>query len=585
MSVARYHVKIVPQSHLLEVQLLLEGVAAGPVHLQVPTWVPGAYGFLKYGRDFYDLTAHSNGVALAVHREGWQGFRVEGARDSLEVRFKVYSHDPAWGELTGLVDHEHAVLIGPRYLHAKAHRGPVRVRYELPEGWALHHPDGARELAPGHFEYPSFEVLYDTPVVAGRFTTITRACAGTPFHFIFLDQAPGFPRHAEALIDGILKVAQACHELFGGFPFAHYSFVFTFNPAAGWGLEHLTSTMIALGEHALIDPEELQRGIRVCAHELFHAWNVCRLKPAPLARPDFTQGSFTDGLWVAEGVTRYYEFLLLVRAGVLTAEQFFSNILNYHRHLVAQPGYARTSVLDSSVATFLNHNRYPGSINNTIDYYDHGMLVAFDLDAHLRCLDAPSSLDREFRAFYEAFAGRNEGFTHEDWVGFFGGRTQGTEALLRREVEQAGTLQVPRSLERLGFTLRSRKVRRAGLVLKKNQGPILENLVEGLPAFESGLAPGDELVRVNGFPFHLKALTWSIAQGEPLRLEVRRGHRYLGFELTSVEQEELAELRWTGTPAQLARLRGWLGVPALIFGDAPLSLSHFENFHGIQTVL
>src|SRR5262249_8399791 len=143
--------------------------------------------------------------------------------------------------------------------------------------------------------------------------------------------------------------------------------------------------------------------MRVGGHELLHAWNVKRLKPKPIVNLDLSQGSFTDGLWVAEGFTRYYEFLLAVRAREMTPERFFSNVVNYWRHLTMRPAYARTSVADSSRATFLNHHRYPGAWNSSIDYYDAGMLVAFDIDAVLRRAKTPSSLDAAFVAFYTQF--------------------------------------------------------------------------------------------------------------------------------------------------------------------------------------
>ncbi|MDQ3264740.1 MAG: PDZ domain-containing protein [Myxococcota bacterium] len=585
MSSATYRVRVLPESHVLEVQLSLSGLPPGPIRLQVPTWVPGAYGFMKYGRDLYEMEARNAAGPLGIAREGWQGFWVDGASGEAEIRYRAYAYDPAWGELTGLVDHEHAVLIGPRYLQAVDHHGPVRVQYQLPAGWAFHHPAGAREVEPFTYEYPRFSLFTDTPVVAGGFTQRTRDCTGTPFHFLFLDQTLGFDTQVDRFIDAVMKVAEACREIFGSFPFPHYSFVFTFNPHAGWGLEHATSTMIALGPDALIDPDEFSRGVRVSAHELFHAWNVCRLKPAPFMRPDFTHGSFTDGLWVAEGFTRYYEFLLLVRSGAITPETFLSNVVNYYRQLSSMPAYARVPVRDSSITTFLNHNKYPGSTSNTIDYYDHGMLVAFDLDAHLRCAPSPTSLDHEFAAFYEAFVGKADGFTHQDLVGFFGARTPGTEALIRREVEQAGTLSVPQTLERLGFQLSDAEQPRLGLVLKQG-GAGVENVLDGWAASKTGLAPGDELLRVNGFPFSPKALKWAIGAGTQVALEVRRGHRTLTFQATPEPRTQPARLHWRGSAAQLELLRSWFGQPELTFTDGQeLSLAAYDNFHGVQQVL
>ena len=487
-----YLVRVEPKSSLLEVELTERGLPKGNVTFELPTWVPGAYAFMRYARNLHEVKARDarTGRALAVRRAGWSGFEVLEAEGEVTLTYRVHAYDPAWGELVGLLSHEQGVILGTHFLYAQGRKGERTVRYVLPEGWALHHPAGATLVGPNAFRYPSYHALLDTPVVLGRHERLTRTWQGTPFHFVFLDRAVGFEREVEPFVDELMKVVEACHELFGSFPFEHYTFVFTFHPQAGWGLEHASSTMIALGDQALIDPEERARGIRVSAHELFHAWNVCRLRPAPFLNMEHARGSFTEGLWIAEGFTRYYEFLLSVRARSITPEAFFSNVVNYYRHLVAMPAYRRTSAVDSSLATFLNHNRYPGSINNSIDYYDKGMLIAFDLDAELRALDKPSSLDREFRAFYEAFVGKGDGFTQDDVRRFFGAKGERIAQLISREVEGEAGLSTPEQLERLGFVVERETVRYLGLVLEKNQGPAIANVLDDSPAGTSGLAAG-----------------------------------------------------------------------------------------------
>ena len=160
-SSADYRVALLPERHEIAVELRLSGVAPGPVELAVPTWVPGAYGFMKYARDLFDLTAvdGSTGAALPVRRHGWSGFVVEPASSALIVRYRAYGHDPAWGELVGVIDHRQAILVGARHLQCRSHAGPVTVEYVAPEGWAIHHPAGYSAQAGRRFEYPENMLL------------------------------------------------------------------------------------------------------------------------------------------------------------------------------------------------------------------------------------------------------------------------------------------------------------------------------------------------------------------------------------------------------------------------------------------
>jgi predicted metalloprotease with PDZ domain len=586
--VTDYLVRVLPKSCQLEVELTVRSLPKGPVRFELPTWVPGAYAFMRYARNLYDVKAREpkSGRALPVRRSGWSGFEVVEADGEVTLSYRVHGYDPAWGEMVGVVQHDQAVILGTHYLYAVGQLGPRTVRYEVPTGWKVHHPAGAETVGANAWRYPSYHALLDTPVVMGQFELVTRTWQGTPFHHVFLDRAVGYERELDGFVDSLMKVVESARDVFGSFPFEHYTFIFTFDSKSGWGLEHASSTMIALSEHALIDPDERARGIRVAAHELFHAWNVCRLRPAPFMKMEYAAGSFTDGLWVSEGFTRYYEFLLSVRSQAISVETFFSNVVNYYRHLVAMPAYRRTTAVDSSLATFLNHSRYPGNINNSIDYYDKGMLIAFDLDAELRRLDPPTSLDREFRGFYEAFVGKGDGFTQSDVRRFFGRHGAPIAELISREVEGEGGLSVPEQLEQLGFGLESEKVRYLGIVLDKNQGPAVNNVLDDGPAGKSGLAAGDELLRVNGFAFDLASLKWLIAHEPKLTLEVKRAHRFFTFEIETGEREQLSSLRWTGSDLQAHAIRQWLGRED--FKPTPgqhLPLGSFENFHGIQTVL
>ena len=86
-----------------------------------------------------------------------------------------------------------------------------------------------------------------------------------------------------------------------------------------------------------------------CVHRL-----IC-LECAPAAsRSTRTAGpgawGLTEGLWLAEGFTRYYEFLICTRTGIYSPQQFFSTVVNYYRHLEVLPAYYRVSAVDSSLA-------------------------------------------------------------------------------------------------------------------------------------------------------------------------------------------------------------------------------------------
>jgi len=586
MTLHRYTVELEPRRHQLKLTLLLEGVPEGPLRLAVPTWVPGAYAFQRYGRDVLDVWAEdaASGAVLRVTRDGWSGWRVDGGGPRRRLHAQLNAWDPSTAEFAGLVSEDWALVLATRYPFAPELPGPAEVEYVLPEGWPLHHPAGAVALGAGRFRYESHAALLDTPVVAGSVTRAERTVRGTPFSALFLSVPLGYEEEGPRFLGELSRLAECCHDIFGSFPFADYSFIFETSGTSGWGMEHATSTLVTLDPEVFANQAKRAEALRVCAHELFHAWNGARLKAAPLGAPDLLAGSFPDGLWLTEGFTRYYEFLLGARAGWLPAATVLSNLVNYHRHLAMRPAWARVSPVDSSRATFLNHHRFAGAVNASLDYYDQGMLVAFDVDVALR--QEGDSLDAAMRDLFSRWAGRGNGYTSEDALGFFSARSPRAGEVAARGVREAAGVQTLASLQSLGFDVFREEVGFLGVVLQDNQGPHVHDVADASPAAEAGLAAGDELLAVEGRPYRLGLLRYCLERRPAVSLTVRRAERTWSLQVPLGRRSEVSRLLWAGSAAQAEHLRRWLGGAAFqpAAGEG-LPLEAYDNFHGIQRVL
>jgi len=586
----RYRVVVRPHHHELAVTMTVPP-GAGGTQLRVgsPTWVPGDYTFNPYGRDVFDVTAadEGSGAALPARRDGWQGYVIQRTGGPVVIRYRAYCASWEFSEACGILGDQSGVLTGARYLFVRDHEGPCQVTYELPEGWAVHHPSGATQIGECTWEYPSYLILLDTPVCLGRFEMLTSDVCGTAFHHVFLDDTVGTPQTRGELAAQVDAAAARFHTMFGSFPFADYTFVYGCNAKADWGLEHLTSTMVGLGANVFIDPVVSATRIRAAVHELFHAWNVRRLRPAPLDHLDLVGGGFTEGLWLAEGFTRYYEFLTCTRTGLYNPEQFFSSVVNYYRHLAVLPAYDRVSAVDASLATFLNHGaKYPGRVNNCIDYYDKGMLIAFGADTVLRVENSGRTLDDAFVAFYRRFAGCGAGYTSEEVRDFFNKEVHpGLGSRLHREATEVAGLDVAGLLGRLGFEVTNETVPYLGLVLTDGTGPGIYGVLDTGPAAECGIAPEDVLTAVDGMTFDLDAVQWAIAHQSAVELGVARGTQMLTYPVGVGRRTQIGCLTWRGDERQAALIAEWLEHDFHPKYGQDFPLDFYSNFHGPDTVI
>ena len=602
-SFVAYEVVLHPASLEMTVTMTLSGDVAkgkdGEVLLELPAWVPGDYDFEPYGRDIFTVTAqNAQGDSLTVKRKGYSGYTIGTTGDPITVTYQASCYEPDLGDAMGLVDSDYAVLMGTRYLFCPDYLGACSVHYNnLPDGWQIHHPSGAKkETDSNTWVYPSFEILLDTPVCFGGFSLLKRDIRGIPFYFVFVDQGIGFDAKVNEFVDQVCVASEKIHDVFGLFPFTDYTFVLSLNPQADWGLEHLTSNMSGLGPEVFVDDTTFATGIRVCAHELFHAWNVRRLRPAPLGQlsHNLCCGSFTEGLWMAEGFTRYYEFLISARAKAYTPDQFFSSIAGYFQHLTQQPAYHRVPVTDSSLATYMNHAKYPGRVNNSIDYYDKGMLIAFGLDAHLRTAHGLkyANLDEAFRAFYLKYFGDGStvpanyiGYTTEDAISFFGDIQAELGDKLGGQLQAPGNLDTDVQFKAIGFDVAWEETNYIGLFFMNDITPTIYGVGDTCPAGATGIAPADVIQSINGFAFSENGLTWAASQTAPIELEVLRGHRKLSFTIQPITFRKMKHLVWNGSEEQANAIGQWLETDFNPSQGQIFTLDFYDNFHGVETMV
>ncbi len=118
------------------------------------------------------------------------------------------------------------------------------------------------------------------------------------------------------LVKDLKRLVNEAGALFGGLPYERYLFLVHLSAGARGGLEHRASQSVALDPHAFRPEKAYREALLLFSHELFHAWNVKRIRPEAFGPFDYGREVYTVDLWALEGLTSYYEALLLVRAGL-----------------------------------------------------------------------------------------------------------------------------------------------------------------------------------------------------------------------------------------------------------------------------
>ncbi|EAZ81195.1 putative protease [Algoriphagus machipongonensis] len=214
----------------------------------------------------------------------------------------------------------------------------------------------------------------------------------------------------ESFIENFKKFTSTQIRDFGEFPEQEYHFIFQLLPYKHYhGVEHQKGTVITYGPaESLSNPDKMEDLLGVSAHELYHAWNVCRIRPAELLPYDFSKETYTKAGWVLEGVTTYMGDLYLLKSGVYSLEIFLKQIETTLKREIVNSGWENHTILDSSFDLWLDGYQ-PGIPDRKVNIYTHGCLISYCLD--LMLLEQGSSLPHVMRLAWEKFGKPRIGYT------------------------------------------------------------------------------------------------------------------------------------------------------------------------------
>jgi predicted metalloprotease with PDZ domain len=404
-----------PETHLAQVEALIPTGGRDSVKLMMPVWSPGFYRVEDYAAQLDGFAARSSdGTELAVeHPQPNRWIVHAGGRPKVVVVYRVLCQQSS--VTTNWVGDNLAVLNGAATFVTLVEptRLPHEVRLVLPAGWtAMTALDAVGDRRPFHYRAPDYDVLVDSPIVAGVLSVHQFEVAGSMHYLVDAgdyDQWDG----ARAAQD-LARIVAAHHRMWGFLPYEQYYFLNVFRRGGG-GLEHANSTLLTANATRLATPTGYRSWLQLASHEYFHAFNVERLRPVELGPFDYEKPPQTTSLWMAEGFTSYYGDLALPRVGLDDADSYLASLSAAIRQLQDQPGRLMQTVEQSSRDVWTNSFSGVNPDSTTVSYYLKGEAIGFLLDAHVRhATDGSKSLDDVMRLAYRRYSGPR-GFTSKQF--------------------------------------------------------------------------------------------------------------------------------------------------------------------------
>ena len=312
-----------PSHHVYGIEMKVpafDGVVAS-FDLCLPAWTPGSYCIRDFARNIRDVVVTGRGgetlPTTKVEKGRWRVTVADGGAGPYVVRYGVYAH-----ELTVRTSHfdaSHAYGNGANlFFHVEGRKGEAqRLHFALPEGWKA---SIALPKVGGWYEATDYDELVDSPFECGTHRTLHFRVRGIP-HAVAIWGSGN--EDVRRLARDLTKLVEGAAEFFGGLPYERYLFIVHLAAGAGGGLEHRASQSVGIAPWKFGVAKDYRSVLGLFSHELFHAWNVKRLRPEPLGPFDYAREVHTRDLWAMEGLTSYYQWVLLLRSGLVEAKEVF----------------------------------------------------------------------------------------------------------------------------------------------------------------------------------------------------------------------------------------------------------------------
>jgi len=334
---------------------------------------------------------------------------------------------------------------------------PATVTVRTAPGWLVTtglHGAGA----PLTYRESSYHDVTDMPLFVGRYDLDSERIAGRWTRLATWPAGRFAGAARQRLWRDLAGTIPAESAVFGVTPWDDYTVFMIFDDSfpGATALEH-QSANVGIYTPQLIGTPGLTN---VVAHEMFHAWNVKRLRPAGMVPYRYDGPQPTPLLWVSEGFTDYYADLAQVRSGDVDSAAFLANTFNHLQSVLNAPPAA---VTDASVSTWI----HPRDGSDYL-YYDKGSLLGLLVDVLIRDRsDNRGSLDDVMRELYQSRYLQGRGFTTDDFWAAAGRAAGGydfTDFYLHY-VDGRDTLPVDSVLSLAGmrFTVRRFRAPRLGL--------------------------------------------------------------------------------------------------------------------------
>ncbi|MDQ2892576.1 MAG: peptidase M61 [Pseudomonadota bacterium] len=556
---------------------------AGPMVLLFPKWLPGNHSASGQLDKVAGLVIRANGKVLPWVRDTVDvyAFHIDVPADAkrLDVEFQFIS---------GTATNQGRIMMTPNLVSLQPNtvslypagyftrQIPIQMTVTFPTGFTAAGAVRAKASSTSAgstytYDTTNYEVLVDSPVLAGRYGKVWALSPKVSLD-VFAD-TPDQLAATPVQIDAHKRLVDQAVKTFGAQHYDHYDFLVSISDQLGGiGLEHHRSSEDGVKPGYFTEWDTGAAARNLLPHEFTHSWDGKFRRGADLWTPDYRTPMRDSLLWVYEGQTQFWGYVLQARSGLVSKQDTLDGYAYILANYVNTVGRQWRPLIDTTNDPIISQRRPKGwtSWQRSEDYYNEGLMVWMEVDAMLR---QKSGGTKSIDDFAKAFFGVRDGDWGEltynfddvaatlnkimpyDWAGFLTKRLTETgqpapiDGFAMNGYKLVYTSEPTAYFKQVEKTRGTDVTSSVGMLVNKEGN--LSSVIWDSPAFKTGLTVGDQIVAVNSDLYTPDVLKTAIlaAQGtkDPIRLTVKSGARVRDVAIDYHDGPRYPRLQKTGT--------------------------------------
>ncbi|WP_144394349.1 M61 family metallopeptidase [Pleionea sediminis] len=543
-------------AHLFRVRLELDSARESQV-FSLPQWIPGSYMIRNFARHIVQFKAYdAANQSIDYKKISGSTWQLKNTSRDVILEYQVYAWDLS---VRGAhLDQTHAFFNGTSLFlfpegmeesecELSIHKPKENFANDwviatsmTPSGDATQHEKPIKDsnVSTWDFFAEDYQELIDHPVEMADLTIELFDVLGVPHQLAIYGKHKA---DTQRIVADLKLICERQIQIFGELPNCvdKYVFLVTVLGNGYGGLEHRSSTALHCSRKDLPSQEDKSLSdnyinfLTLCSHEYFHTWNVKQIKPASFLPYDLSQETYTEQLWIFEGITSYYEDRITYEAGVINEEQYLKLIAQVITRVYRGAGRLTQSVAESSFDAwtrfYLQGENAPNAI---VSYYTKGKLIALCLDLIIRQQTGnKQSLENVMQYLWQSYGSVHKGLEETELESllksefklelaeFIQQAVYSTEDLpLENLLKEAGvqlTWHTVQDYKNLTTDKDEAKVNLGALVKSHSMGAELSVVYHDSNAHLAGLSAGDIVIAIDGIKVDASSIDSRFSEYNP----------------------------------------------------------------------